>query len=220
MQYPDNRLLIFTKPPLPGRTKTRLIPALGALGAARLQERLSRRLLRDLSGHALCPLELWAAFEPEHHLFQELSQEHGVPVYLQQGDDLGARMAHAAQQALARAQRVILIGTDCPLLGGEQIQSACRALEQYPAVLGPVEDGGYALLGLREHAPLLFSDMPWSTHRVAELTRQRMRTLSWNWAELPTLWDLDRPADLRRLRNERPELLVGLAMEDDTDQSL
>jgi glycosyltransferase A (GT-A) superfamily protein (DUF2064 family) len=64
------------------------------------------------------------------------------------------------------------------------------------AVLGPAEDGGYVLLGLRHAAPALFRDMPWGEESIAALTRERMRELGWRWRELPALRDLDRPEDL------------------------
>jgi glycosyltransferase A (GT-A) superfamily protein (DUF2064 family) len=95
---------------------------------------------------------------------------------------------------------VVLIGTDCPPLDGDYLARALAAMADRDAVLGPAEDGGYVLLGLWRAAPELFADMPWGTDRVAALTRQRMAALGWRWAELPMLWDLDRPEDLARYR--------------------
>ena len=66
-------------------------------------------------------------------------------------------------------------------------------------MLGPAEDGGYVLIGLKRAVPEIFAEIPWGTAGVAEITRGRMRALGWDWAELPALWDLDRPEDLARL---------------------
>ena len=200
MQYPQARLLIFTKAPLPGQVKSRLIPALGAEGAASLQERLTRRLVGFMAERGVCPVELWVAPDAAHPLFDDLKRRYGLPIHVQRGRDLGERMATACAEALGRAQRVVLIGSDCPLLTPAMIGLALSEMQWADAVLGPAEDGGYVLLALKRAAPTLFERMPWSTERVAELTRERMRALDWRWHELPELWDLDRPEDLLRLR--------------------
>lgn len=200
MLFSHARLLIFIKAPLPGQVKSRLIPLLGAAGAARLQERLTRRLVGMMAESGVCPLELWVAPDTDHPLFEDLQRRWGLPVHLQRGRDLGERMATACTEALGRARRVALIGSDCPALTPPLIGRALAELQGVDAVLGPAEDGGYVLLALKRAEPVLFEGMPWSTERVAELTRERMRSLRWRWRELPELWDLDRPADLLRLR--------------------
>jgi glycosyltransferase A (GT-A) superfamily protein (DUF2064 family) len=109
-------------------------------------------------------------------------------------------MRLAAEDGLSRGSPVVLIGTDCPVLSGDYVAAALEALTKHDAVLGPAEDGGYVLLGLKRVGATLFSDIPWSTAQVASLTRTRMSALGWHWRELPTLWDLDRPRDLQRYR--------------------
>jgi rSAM/selenodomain-associated transferase 1 len=193
------RILIFAKAPRPGRVKTRLVPPLTAQEAADLHARLLADRVRRLAEAGLGPVELWCAPSTDDALFRDLARNHGVSLHGQRGRDLGERMLSAAADALERADGVVLIGTDCPLLDGAYVSSALRALNEWDAVLGPAEDGGYVLLGLRRAAPVLFRDMPWGGSRVAELTRERMRALGWSWQELATLWDLDRPKDLLRL---------------------
>ena len=66
-------------------------------------------------------------------------------------------------------------------------------------MLGPAEDGGYGLIGLRQAAPKVFADIAWSTETVCAVTAQRLNSLYQYWTLLPLLWDVDRPADLARL---------------------
>ncbi len=200
-RYPPARLLIFTKTPVPGEVKTRLIPALGAEGAARLQVELTRRFVDTLMQERICPLELWVSPDAQHPLFQDLNDRHGIDIYRQQGDDLGERMLHACIHAAGRAERLLLVGTDCPDLTAGVLARALDGLEHRDAVLNPALDGGYVLLGLRCPEPSLFHTMPWGTDRVAGITRERMRALAWQWEELPPLRDLDRPEDLAILHS-------------------
>jgi rSAM/selenodomain-associated transferase 1 len=200
VQHPEARILIFAKAPEPGRVKTRLIPALGPEGAAALHGELLSGVIARLAAARVAPIELWCSPDPNAAPFPRLAAEHRLACYRQHGPDLGERMAHAAADALGRGGPVVLIGTDCPPLDGDYLARALAAMADRDAVLGPAEDGGYVLLGLWRAAPELFADMPWGSDRVAALTRQRMAALGWRWAELPMLWDLDRPEDLARYR--------------------
>ncbi len=199
MQYPAARLLIFAKAPEVGRVKTRLAGALGAEGTAALSQRLLVDTVDRYALARLAPMELWCWPEPDYPLFRALERRYGASRHRQEGSDLGERMLSAARSALGRGQSAMLLGTDCPALGPEHLRTALEALESRDAVLGPVEDGGYALLGLKRAEPRLFDGIPWGSGAVAELTRARMGALGWAWWELPPLWDLDRPADLARL---------------------
>jgi rSAM/selenodomain-associated transferase 1 len=207
MQYPHARLLIFAKAPIPGETKTRLIPALGAEGAARVQRRLTERLVEVMLAERLCPVDLWVTPDARDPQFHALKQRHRLSLRVQRGTNLGARMAAAFEDALRRSDSVVLIGTDCPPLTPDLIAQSLEMLQHADAVLGPAEDGGYVLLASQRPGSSLFHEIPWGTEQVAELTRQRMRTLGWTWGELPVLWDLDRPEDLLRAREQYPELL-------------
>ncbi|RKT46919.1 hypothetical protein BDD21_4461 [Thiocapsa rosea] len=205
MRYPNARILIFAKAPIPGLVKTRLIPTLGPAGAAELACDLLERLVRRLSDARLAPVELWCSPDPEHSLFRALAESVGVALRTQRGDDLGERLSRAAEDALGRAETVLLVGADIPELDAAYCASALAALAESDAVLGPAEDGGYVLLGLNASAPELFTDMPWGGERVAAITRRRIASLGWRCPELPVLWDLDRPEDLMRYRALRPK---------------
>ncbi len=200
MQFPSARILIFAKAPRSGRVKTRLAPLLGADGACRLYAGLLERRIRGLAGAGLASLECWCSPDAGHPLFRSLERESGVVLRVQRGGDLGARMQAAAAQALQQAEFVLLIGVDCPALTATHLAQALEWMRDgADAVLGPAEDGGYVLLGLRRAAPALFAEMPWGSERVLALTRARLARLGWGWRELETLWDLDRPADYERL---------------------
>ncbi len=201
-------VLIFTKSPRPGEVKTRLIPQLGETGAARLYTGLLRREVAWIARDIPCALEIWATPDRNHPVLRELAQRHSLNLFLQQGEDLGRRMGHAARDALTRHDRVVLLGVDCPALTPAHLRQAFRWLaEGEDAVLGPAEDGGYVLLGLQRYHPALFEGHAWGGSEVAETTRRALREIGWRWRELPTLWDLDRPDDLpqfNRLGIEMP----------------
>lgn len=199
MRYPDTRILIFAKAPEPGQVKTRLIPALGAVAAASLYRCLLADTVERVSAAGLCPVQCWCAPDPAHPFFEQLSARFGVSLRAQTGADLGERMQRAAQSALEQARAVLLIGGDCPALNEGHLRQALDWLSAgEDVVLGPAEDGGYVLLGLRRTEAALFSAIPWGTDQVLGLTRQRLRMLGWGWLELEVLWDLDRPSDLSR----------------------
>jgi rSAM/selenodomain-associated transferase 1 len=200
LRFPDARILIFAKSPVPGQVKTRLIPALGSEGAAALQRRLVARTLAMAMGADLCPVHCWYWPDLDDRVFAPWRLGSGISFHRQPEGDLGARMGEAAARALTRCSRVVLIGTDCPLLDARVLAQALELLDGREAALGPAEDGGYVLLGLRRVEPQLFQGIDWGTDRVLEQTRARFKALDWHWAELSALWDLDRPADLARLR--------------------
>lgn len=196
-------VLLFAKAPIAGQVKTRLIPVLGPAGAAALHRRLLVELSETLALNLNSILELWCAPDAEHPVFQDLATRYTLPLYVQTGADLGDRMLRAAEDALSRHTRVVLIGADCPLITPELLEQTFTWLaEPQDAVLGPAEDGGYVLIGMNRVHPLLFSDMPWGTDRVAEETRRRLLRLGWTWREHQVLWDVDRPADLLRLESQ------------------
>jgi rSAM/selenodomain-associated transferase 1 len=194
------RILIFAKAPRPGRVKTRLIPLLGPDAAAALHARLVQRTLAAACTAALGPVQLWCAPDTAHPFFAACRERHGVTLMQQAAGNIGARMFDACRRTLARAGRVILAGSDCPVLSVSHFRAADQALRRgHDAALCPVEDGGYVLIGLSRCDPALFADIAWSSSNVMQGTRDRLTRLGWRWHELETLWDLDRPQDYERL---------------------
>jgi rSAM/selenodomain-associated transferase 1 len=200
MRFPDGRILVFAKAPQPGYAKTRLIPELGASGAAALQARLVRDTVARAAQSRLAPVELWTSGAAQEPFFAGLGAAYHCGLRQQSGADLGARMSHALESALQTARFAVLIGTDCPAMDANYLDQACESLVRgADAVLGPAEDGGYVLIGARRNEPALFTDIAWGSSQVLAQTRARLAGLGWGWDELPVQWDLDRPADLERL---------------------
>jgi len=193
------RILIFAKAPVPGRVKTRLIPALGAAGAAQLARRMLEYTLDQARDAGIGPVELCASPAVSDSDWADYPVPHGVETSGQGAGDLGQRMARASQRTLALETRVLLIGTDCPGLSARHLRAAAAALENHEAALYHALDGGYPLLGLRAFHPSLFAAIPWSTSSVAELTLARMQALAWRVWLGDTLADIDEPADLIHL---------------------
>jgi uncharacterized protein len=193
---------VLAKAPLKGFAKTRLIPVLGADAAALLQARLIERAAATACDAAIGPVTLWATPDEHHPVFQALGAGCGVALARQVDGDLGARMLAAIVAANGPA---LVIGTDCPALSADHLRAAADILRNglhngADAIVVPADDGGYALIGLRRAEPALFSDMRWSTPDVMGETRRRLRQLGLSWQEPFTLWDVDVPDDLQRLR--------------------
>ena len=210
----DTRVIVFARAPEPGVAKTRLIPLLGADGAATLQSLLIERTLATAMAADIGRVELWCAPTAQHPLLSACMQRHGIAGATQCEGDLGARMQHAVAATLAVAARVLLVGTDSPALTAGDLRAAAAALAaSHDAVIIPAEDGGYVLLGLKRWDPRLFNDIAWGTDQVLAATRARLAALGWRWRELPASWDIDRPEDFARLRASglMPELDHALA---------
>lgn len=194
-------LILFTRFPLAGKTKTRLIPVLGAKGAALLQQRMSEAAFATLSAGAA---RTGASLEVCFHGGDEKVVRRWLPGadhYTAQDDgDLGTKLHHAFAAAFTRGSRpVIGIGADCPTLTLDHLTAAFAALADHDLVLGPATDGGYYLVGLNGFPAGLFADIPWSTPRVLHETLARAKALGLHHHLLETLPDVDRPEDLPHL---------------------
>ena len=193
-------VVVFARAPRPGSVKTRLIPALGPEGAAALHVKLVKHALDTTRAASFGGVELHCDPDADDAFFRYCSGRYGVSLLAQSPGDLGVRMLAACESALRDAPRVLLIGTDCPVLTARHLRQAERALlEGEDAVFVPCEDGGYALVGLRRADSRLFDGIAWGGDRVMAETRTRLAALGWRWRELETLWDVDRPEDYQRL---------------------
>lgn len=199
-------LLVFARAPVVGRAKTRLIPALGAAGAAALHAGLVERTLQT-AAQLPVDLQLWCHPDPGHAFFRTCATRFPLSLQRQVGVDLGQRMAQALAAALARYDRAVLIGTDCPSLGADAVAQAFAVLQQgADAVLGPAADGGYYLVGLCRPQAHLFSGIDWGSDRVLSQTLSRLRQYRLDYRLLDPRQDLDTPADLAGL-DDRDALL-------------
>ena len=194
------RVVVFAKAPVAGFAKTRLIPAIGAEGAANLARGMLTHTLDQALAAGVQAVELCMSPEPADPAWHGVALPSAVDRTAQGDGDLGERMNRAAERALALRQGpVLLIGTDCPALNAAQIKEAARQLARHDAVLLPASDGGYVLLGLQAPCPDLFTDMAWSTPVVAAETLSRMARLGLSVWQGPTLHDIDEPSDLTYL---------------------
>jgi len=197
-------LLVFAKAPVIGRVKTRLAAALGDEGAATLYRELAERTLKTAraarSAGIFDAVELWCDHSGHGHpAMLDWSRRYGVALREQHGDDLGARMQQAMSSVLKGGRAAVLIGTDSPALDVGYLAHAASALQRHDAVVGPAEDGGYVLVGLARELDI-FGGVAWSTDAVMVATRAHIAAAQASWAELPMLWDVDRPADVDRYR--------------------
>ena len=189
-------VIIFAKAPVSGEVKTRLAPALGFDGAARLASVMLEHTVRNAIQAGLGPVELCCAPDIRHAQFQQAGAA-GQVILADQGDgDLGQRMVRALARGLKQFARVILVGTDAPGLDAGVLRRAAEALRKHDAVFAPAADGGYGLVVLSRATPQLISGVAWSTAQVMNQTRERSAMLGLSVVELATLHDVDRPEDL------------------------
>jgi rSAM/selenodomain-associated transferase 1 len=192
---------IFAKAPTPGAVKTRLCPPLtprqaATLGRCFLHDKIAQ--VRGLTGTT--PVMAYAPAS-ERDVFERLAPDFALRP--QHGRDLGERMRSTLRALLRAGHRAaIAIGTDTPTLPAALAQHAVdlAASGDVDVVLGPAEDGGYYLIGVRDDYPTLFDDVRWSTPAVLDVTRRRAEEAGLRTALLPTWFDVDTADDLARLR--------------------
>lgn len=191
-------LIIFSRYPEPGKTKTRMIPALGANGAADLQRRLSEYTLKQArSLRQLREIEIAVYFAGGNSDLMRDWLGDDVSYYAQAEGNLGNKMQSAFADSFAKNnERVVIIGIDCPGVDNNVLDSAFKALQDKDLVLGEAADGGYYLIGLRNLYPELFINIEWGTNRVFVTTKNIAEKLNLTIAYLPVLRDIDRPEDL------------------------
>lgn len=191
----ENILLIFAKNPERGRVKTRLAESVGEEKALEIYQQLLK-ITKSITDKLTCNRQVWYSdFIEDEDIWSTGDYEKK----LQKGSDLGERMKKAFRQAFASSyEKVIIIGSDCAALTPEIINQGFDLLEKKEVVIGPSQDGGYYLLGMREFHPRLFDDMTWSTASVYENTLTRIRELGLKYENLPELNDIDTELDLVR----------------------
>ncbi|HWI58256.1 MAG TPA: TIGR04282 family arsenosugar biosynthesis glycosyltransferase, partial [Bacillota bacterium] len=196
---PSERLVVFVRAPRPGQVKTRLAQALGERAACAAYRELVQTVLGNLS--ALPDVELHytpadAAGEIQSWLRPGWSLHPQVP------GDLGRRLQAAFQTIFQQgAQRVVVVGSDCPAVTTQDVATAWAALDSADVVLGPACDGGYWLIGLRQAQPALFERVPWGTPAVFQETLERARGAKLTITRLRKLSDVDTLADWEAFLN-------------------
>jgi rSAM/selenodomain-associated transferase 1 len=193
------RILVFAKAPQPGLAKTRLIPALGAAGAAALAHRMLDHTLASALAAGVDAVELCATPGVGEVAWRGVELPAGIETSTQGDGDLGARMARAAERSCARGEAVMLVGTDCAEMSPALLRAAAAVLRAGTPVIHPAADGGYALLGLTRFEPRVFDAIAWSSDTVAATTIARLRALGWPVHVGAVVHDIDTPADLVHL---------------------
>ncbi len=195
---PKQHLIIFTRYPEPGKTKTRLIPVLGSVGAANLQRQMTEHTIFNVKElQKVIDISVEVRFAGGN--MELMRQWLGLDlVYQSQGEgDLGSRMARSLLQAFqSGAEKAIIIGTDCPGLNAQILATAFEKLHTFDLVLGPALDGGYYLIGLRQTIPELFANIEWGTAQVFQKTVEIAQKFNLSQVNLIKLADVDRPEDL------------------------
>jgi rSAM/selenodomain-associated transferase 1 len=207
-----DRLLIFCRPPLAGRVKTRLSPTIAPDDAATLYEASLRDVIA-LAGRERARVELWYDGQDAERYFTE--QYPHIITQRQSSGELGARQRDAFERSFADgAERVVLIGSDSPTLPEGHLNAAFDDLREAPGVVGPARDGGYYLIGFQQTvwpgAATIFDDIKWSTEEVLTRLLQRAQQAGIDLRLLPGWYDFDSPEDLQLLRADAaPESHVG-----------
>jgi rSAM/selenodomain-associated transferase 1 len=192
----------FARLPVPGAVKTRLQPQLSAEEACVVHGELMLLTATSLMGSELGKGELWLDRPGTHPVVSHCLALGLAGPLLQRGEDLGERMARALCDGLARAERVLLVGSDCPALDPSYLAAAVAALDDSELVFGPAEDGGFVLVGARRVPPGLFSGIDWGRDDVLAQCLRQLQELGEGAAQLEPRWDVDRPEDLRRWRGD------------------
>ena len=197
---PQHCIIVFVKAPVEGLVKTRLAGCLGARGALLLYRALAEDVLA-----AVCAMDCQVRvfyYPANHQAIVRGWLGDDMPLYVQQGADLGERMHHALCCTAADGfERIVLLGSDIPGIDEQIIKSAFTALTTRPAVFGPAKDGGYYLAGFKSGAifPRAFAAIDWGSSDVFEQTMKRFAKKGQTPAVLPVLSDMDTPDDLRAL---------------------
>ena len=192
-------VVIMAKAPLPGRVKTRMIPWLYPEAVSSLYYNF---LLDKIEQVKNLKAQAFIAYTPEAELpfFRTISPA-GFNLIKQTGADLGERLANILTSLFRRDfKKVLILDSDTPNLPVKYIRRGLDRLDKNDVVLGPCEDGGYYLIGLKEDHPVLFKDIPWSTSRVTEFTLEKAKKEGLKVSLLEKWYDVDTINDLLRLR--------------------
>jgi hypothetical protein len=192
---------LFAKQPVPGQVKTRMTPPLSADQACQLyRTALQEMVIRLLAAG----LPLVICYAGRRDWFRENFPD--LPLLAQTGDGLGARLSNAVLALFAAgAGPVLMAGSDSPDLPVSLVEEVLAQLQEKDVVTIPCQDGGYAVVGMRQPTTKLFDEIPWSTSGVLEATRRRSRQLGLSYHETEAWDDMDEFADLQRLVARSPE---------------
>jgi rSAM/selenodomain-associated transferase 1 len=195
-----NAIVIMAREPEPKKVKTRMTPQLNPTIAAELYQAFLLDKIEQVG--KIQGTDHFIAYTPNSSLpfFKEIT----LPDFSfipQQGTDLGQRLDNVfAHLFKNKYEKVIITDSDSPNLPSEYLISGIHELDNADVVIGPCEDGGYYLIGLKERTPVLFQDIPWSTSKVAEITIESAKRLGKKISQRQDWYDVDTVEDLKRLK--------------------
>jgi len=193
----DTVLQIFSNAPIDGFVKTRLIPELGVKAATDVYITLLSSVV-ELAASSNYSVQLWCAPDLQHDFFQQVAKKYKFALRKQRGANLGDKMKYALEQGLHEANRVVLIGADCPVFTLNYLMEAFQLLTDSKVVLGPAEDGGFVLIGCTKVRDNMFSQVDWGEATVLSQTLKALTGAKLTYSLLPMLWDVDTLSDLKR----------------------
>lgn len=192
----DSLIIQFAKFPRRGEVKTRLQGLLSEQGSYDLHIKLlthANQVASNSGCHHILALDKLGQLDCIDSIAKH------TPLVLQQGADLGAKMQAALSWGLMHYKKVIIVGSDCPVIETHHYDQVCEALDEYDQVFIPAEDGGYVLIAATQVNAAIFSDMPWGTVDVMSETKKRLNQQDKTFKCLAELWDVDRPEDYQKL---------------------
>jgi rSAM/selenodomain-associated transferase 1 len=193
-------LIIFAKNPEAGKVKTRLAATLGDEEALSVYKQLLLHTVTVTQNLAVDKYVFYSNHIGENDLWN--SKDYYKKV--QRGNDLGERMKCAFIEIFQKGyNRAVIIGTDCFDLTSEIIMNAFLYLQSNDVAIGPAEDGGYYLLGLKKVHQELFKDIFWSTNTVLKITINKIIMLKLTYTLLPVLQDIDEEKDLKKFKLQK-----------------
>ena len=191
------RIIILSKAPVPGKVKTRLLTRYTVEQAAKLHEQMASTVIKKAL--KVCS-DIWLAVDDiKHPFFMPYANHPHIKLFKQSGGELGERLARLHRQSLSTDNQAILfLGTDSPHISPDRYYEANAQLKAHDIVIGPVEDGGYDLIGLKVWTPTVFQNINWGTATVFEETIHTINDLGLSVKALDMSFDLDRPQDIDR----------------------
>ena len=192
------RVIVLAKAPVAGKVKTRLMPQYTAEQAAELHQQMVKAVVAKVCGVFD---DVWLAVDDvDHGFFKELQLEFDFELHSQGQDGLGSRLQTLSAASFVLDDKpVIFLGSDSPHVHISRYQSAASALQQCNIVIGPVEDGGYDLIGMTRHYPSVFDNIHWGTDSVFCETMRNISDLGLEVNALDMSFDLDRAEDIKRV---------------------
>lgn len=199
----DKYLVLFAKWPIHGHVKTRMANHSSKDFALEAYLELYQASYQTISSYSSAVSDVYFDQALDESFAALFTDEFSVPSHyeIQQGDNLGERMANTIQAALDRMGRVVIIGSDCPVIDAEYLDQAFEALLSSDIVLGPAEDGGYVLIGASRFHPSIFDKVQWGTETVFAKTKENADRLGYTCHALSTRWDVDSVEDFERWKS-------------------